>query len=99
MNYAEAYNVDDGSCILVGCTDESSALYDAAATFGLPCMCEAKGCFGRRARALQEGGCCPIPSAYNYALVCSDPCLSPDFSFGCCDFEVSIAMRRCHALR
>ena len=44
LNYGERMNTDDGSCIVLGCTDPSNANYDPAATVNVPELCA-----GRRA--------------------------------------------------
>ena len=39
-NYVPEYNQEDGSCRIGGCMDSDSAIFNVAATFNVPSLCD-----------------------------------------------------------
>jgi len=78
-NYDAGFTVDDGSCTKYGCTDATSPLFDAAATFPTSETAAAQefACTGRRQlveesarRKMSETAGCLDPEASNFCATC-----------------------------
>ena len=67
LNYNFNCGDDDGTCIVIGCTDSTSAYYDASAAYDDGCSCGGD-CSSHRRELL--GLCCPLAQASNHDPTC-----------------------------